>query len=83
MVCCPALSQHPCLFWSGRTGGNTREIGLWLRMGPGLGLREAHISHDLELSHVDQLGGQELPQCFLLVAKLQAHLLGWGKGWFS
>lgn len=52
-------------------------------MGPGLGLREAHVGHDLELSHVDQLGGQELPQGLLLVAELPAHLLGWGECWFS
>ena len=39
------------------------------------GLKVAHISHDLELSQVDQLSGQEFPQCFLLVAKLAVHLL--------
>lgn len=40
-----------------------------------LRLRVAHISHDLELPQVAQLRGQELPQCFLLVAKLTVHLL--------
>lgn len=38
-------------------------------------MKVAHISHDLQLSQVDQLSGQELPQCFLLVAKLAIHLL--------
>lgn len=35
----------------------------------------AHISHDLELPQEDQLRGQQLPQRFLLVAKLPVHLL--------
>lgn len=58
-------------------------MSIWLRTGPGLGLRETHICHDLELLYVNQLCGQQLPECFLLVAKLPAHLLGWGWGRFS
>ena len=57
-------------------GDNAREMGKWLRWGPGLELGAAHVGHDFELPHIDQLGGQQLPQCFLLVAKLPAHLLG-------
>lgn len=50
---------------------------------PGPGMGATHIGHDLELPHIDQLGGQQLPKRFLLVAKLSAHLLGWGQHWFS
>lgn len=45
-------------FVSGSFGKNAREIGVWLSIGPAPGLREAHIGHDLELSHVDKLSGQ-------------------------
>ena len=62
----------------GGVGDKAKEVGGWLKQGPGLELREAHIGHDLELPHVGQLGGQQFPNGFLLVAKLPAHLLGWG-----
>lgn len=54
----PFLPPATLLLWSGRIRENVREMGIWLRMGPGLGLGEAHIGHDLELSYVDQFCGQ-------------------------
>lgn len=51
--------------------------------GAGPEREEAHVGHDLELPHVGQLCGQQLPKRFLLVAKLSAHLLGRGQCWIS
>lgn len=69
--------------WPQGVGDHAKQLRGWLRRGPGPEPEEAHVGHDLELAHVDQLGGQQLPKRFLLVAKLSAHLLGRGQCWFS
>lgn len=77
LPCPPTLSPSPppspipvLLLWE--KADNTKDPGRGeVRLRP----RVTHISHDLELPQEDQLRGQELPQRFLLVAKLPVHLL--------
>lgn len=80
----PSLRPSP---WPSLPGlgewGPCKGDGWMAEVLPGPGTGATHIGHDLELPHIDQLGGQQLPKRFLLVAKLSAHLLGWGQHWFS